>query len=553
MAKFREPTDRRSWWGWGVESSALSDDECRAYGNLMPGLAEDPVPVPRIRDLGVREPRISAPDSLAEISSTSAEDRVAHTYGKAYRDVVRSLAGDVANPPDLVVHPRSEVDVVDVLDWADEEDVIVVPYGGGSSVVGGVECRESDRPFVSMDMTHMDRVLEIDRTSLAARIQGGVLGPVLEDQLRPHGLTMRHFPQSFEFSTLGGWLVTRSGGHYATARTHIDEFVESIRTVTPAGVMESWRLPGSGAGPSPDRLVLGSEGILGVVTEAWMRIQRRPEHKASASVTFQYRNDAFAAVREIVQAGYTPANCRLLDPGEAALSGAGAGTWVLVLGVESPHHPVADELDALVEIAHDNGGRTAEGSKNASADASNGSRTSSSSSDHASADASRDGGDAPAEAWRSAFLRMPYVRDAMARMGAITETFETATTWDRIDDLYTQVNTRIGAVVEEVTGAPGLINCRFTHVYPDGAAPYFTVIAAGRRGSELAMWDEIKDASMDVLADLGATVSHHHAVGRDHRRGYDRQRPDLFAEMLSAAKDVVDPSGILNPGVLIDP
>lgn len=541
MARLREPSEQRSWWGWGVESRALSDDECRAYGTLMPGLSDDPVRVPSIAELGVRAPRISAPEPLTGIASAEPQDRVAHTYGKAYRDVVRSLAGDVTNPPDLVLRPRDESDVVDILDWADEEDIVVVPFGGGSSVVGGVEYRDGDRRFVSMDMTDMDRVLEIDPVSLSARVQGGALGPVLEDQLRPHGLTMRHFPQSFEFSTLGGWLVTRSGGHYATARTHIDEFVESIRTVTPVGVMESWRLPGSGAGPSPDRLMLGSEGILGVVTEAWMRVQRRPEYKVSASVTFQYRHDAFAAVREIVQSGYTPANCRLLDPGEAALSGAGAGTWVLVLGVESPHHPVVDELDALVTIARDNGGVATGGSKDASGGVSGDARRS---------EADSDG---PAEAWRSAFLRMPYVRDAMARMGAITETFETATTWDRIDDLYTQVNTRIGAVVEEVTGAPGLINCRFTHVYPDGAAPYFTVIAAGRRGSELTMWDEIKNAAMDVLSELGATVSHHHAVGRDHRRGYDRQRPDLFAEMLQAAKDVVDPSAILNPGVLIDP
>lgn len=559
MAKLKEPADRRSWWGWGVESRALSDDECRAYGSLIPGLADDPAPIPAVSELGIRAPRISAPDVLDVIASGADEDRVAHTYGKAYRDVVRSLAGDVTRPPDLVMYPRSESDVLDVLDWADDEDVVVVPFGGGSSVVGGVEYRDDDRPFVSMDLTKLDRVLEIDHTSLSARIQGGALGPVLEDQLRPHGLTMRHFPQSFEFSTLGGWLVTRSGGHYATARTHIDEFVESIRTVTPVGVMESWRLPGSGAGPSPDRFMLGSEGILGVVTEAWMRLQRRPDHKASASITFQYRHDAFSAVREIVQSGYTPANCRLLDPGEAALSGAGVGTWVLVLGVESPHHPVDIELEALVTIARDNGGKPVQGTRNASADASAGQ---SEGGGNASADASggatgssrRDAAnsDAPAEAWRSAFLRMPYVRDGMARMGAITETFETATTWDRIDDLYTQINTRIGAVVEEVTGAPGLINCRFTHVYPDGAAPYFTVIAAGRRGSELAMWDEIKNASMDVLAGLGATVSHHHAVGRDHRRGYDRQRPELFAQMLAAAKEVVDPSGILNPGVLID-
>ena len=238
-----------------------------------------------------------------------------------------------------------------LLDWASTAGVVVVPFGGGSSVVGGVEYR-GDRPWISMDLTALDRVLEIDRTSRAARIQGGALGPVLEEQLRPHGLTLRHYPQSFEFSTLGGWLATRAGGHYATLLTHIDDLVESMRVVTPVGISESWRLPGSGAGPSPDRMFLGSEGTLGVITEAWMRLQDRPRFKASASVTFADMTTAIAAVRTIAQAGLHPANCRLLDAGEAATSGAStSGGCVLVLGVESAAHPVESRLEELTTLA----------------------------------------------------------------------------------------------------------------------------------------------------------------------------------------------------------
>ena len=414
-------------------------------------------------------------------------------------------------------------------------DVAVVPYGGGSSVVGGVECSgEGHAGVVSLDLSAMDRVLDLDRASRAARIQAGAFGPVLEDQLRPSGCTLRHFPQSFEFSTLGGWLATRSGGHYATLHTHIDDFVESLRVVTPVGTSESWRLPGSGAGPSPDRLFLGSEGILGVITEAWMRVQERPEHRRSTSVTFTDKTGAFAAVRAIAQSGLHPANCRLLDPGEASLAGAARdGEWVLVLGVESAHQPVDAALGLLVDIARSHGGSRADAS---------------------GAAGRADGGrDRAAEAWRSTFLRMPYIRDGMARMSAVVETFETATTWDRVEALYDAVNAEVGDAIREVTGAPGLVNCRLTHVYPDGAAPYFTVVAAGRRGSELAMWDDIKAVSMEVLARHGATVTHHHAVGRDHRPGYDRQRPEPFAAALVAAKAAVDPAGILNPGVLIDP
>ncbi|SOC52289.1 alkyldihydroxyacetonephosphate synthase [Blastococcus aggregatus] len=514
----------RSWWGWGTTDQALSDEECVARAAALPGLPDRPRPVPRLADVVLPSSRVTAPDGLPV--STDHDDRARHAYGKAYRDVVRALSGELPGAPDAVAHPADEDDVVRLLDWASSAGVVVVPFGGGSSVVGGVEYR-GDRPWMSMDLTALDRVLEIDRTSRAARIQGGALGPVLEEQLRPHGLTLRHYPQSFEFSTLGGWLATRAGGHYATLLTHIDDLVESMRVVTPVGTSESWRLPGSGAGPSPDRMFLGSEGTLGVITEAWMRLQDRPRFKASASVTFPDMTTAIGAVRTIAQAGLHPANCRLLDAGEAATSGASTtGGCVLVLGVESAAHPVDSRLEELLTLARDCGGVVAP---------------------------RRDGPrDAAADAWRSSFLRAPYGRDGLARMSALVETFETATTWDRVDELYATVQAEVGAAVREVTGAPGLVNCRFTHVYPDGPAPYFTVVGVGRPGSEVAMWDDVKTAAMEVLTRLRGTVTHHHAVGRDHRPGYDRQRPEPFAVALRAAKAALDPAGVLNPGVLVD-
>jgi alkyldihydroxyacetonephosphate synthase len=514
----------RSWWGWGRVDAALSDEECVALAAGLAGLAHTPRPIPEIEDVDVPAARVQPPSALDDVVSAAPQDRIRHAYGKAYRDVVRALSGEVA-APDLVAFPRSEADVVDLLDWAAATGTVVVPFGRGSSVVGGVEYR-GERPWLSLDLAAMDRVLELDPVSRAARIQAGALGPALEAQLRPSGHTLRHFPQSFEFSTLGGWLATRSGGHYATLATHIDDLVESLRVVTPAGVSESWRLPGSGAGPSPDRLFLGSEGILGVITEAWMRVQDRPRFKASAAVVFGSFDDAGAAVRAISQAALYPANCRLLDPGEAALSGAGGeGLSVLVLGVESAAVPVESRLAELVTLARDHGGTPA---------------------------ARPAGADSAADTWRSAFLRMPYVRDGLARMSAIVETFETATTWDRFPALYDAVRSEVAAAVRQVTGADGTVNCRFTHVYPDGPAPYFTVVAAGRRGCEVAMWDEIKTAATEVLVRNGATITHHHAVGRDHRPGYDRQRPEPFAAALRAAKKVLDPAGVLNPGVLID-
>src|SRR5262249_35928662 len=306
------------------------------------------------------------------------------------------------------------------------------------------------------------------------RIQAGCYGPALEDQLRPHGLTVRHFPQSFEFSTVGGWLATRSAGHYATLHTHIDDLVESLRVVTPVGVNESWRLPASGAGPSPDRLFLGSEGILGGVTETWLRLQGRPRHRASTAVPVRGFAAGVAAVRAVAQSGLHPANCRLLDAGEALLAGAAAGgECVLVLGVESAVLPAEAMLSEVLELALAHRGVEQE--------------------------RPGDGSDGAVASWRSSFLRMPYLRDALARMSAVVETFETACTWDTVLELCQAVRAEVGAAAARVCGASGMVNCRLTHAYPDGAAPYFTVVAPGRRGSELAMWDEIKAAASEVL------------------------------------------------------
>lgn len=248
-----QPTARtRSWWGWGWADAHPDDAECTAMGALLPGTLSRPLPVPRVRDLAVAAPAVAPPRSLAHLVGADPADRAAHSMGKAYRDVVRALRGRPGRIPDLVARPTDDQGVADLLDWAGERQVAVVPYGGGSSVTGGVEYRgDAHRAVMSLDLTAMGRVLEVDTEGRAARIQAGTLGPSLEDQLRPHGLTLRHFPQSFEFSTLGGWLATRAGGHYATGRTHIDDFVQSLRVVTPAGISESWRLPASGAAPPP--------------------------------------------------------------------------------------------------------------------------------------------------------------------------------------------------------------------------------------------------------------------------------------------------------------
>ena len=254
---------RRRFWGWGWEDAGPTDEHARAIGQLLAsrfgGTPGSLAPIPTLDALDLPPPRLAPPQTLAVLCSQATYDRAGHTYGKSFRDVVRGLRGDFRGAPDVVAFPTTEAELVAILDWCGQARAVAIPYGGGSSVVGGVEPPvEGDHAgAVSIDLGRLDRVLEIDRTSRAARIQGGILGPALEDQLRPHGLTLRHFPQSFEFSTLGGWIATRSGGHYATLYTHIDEFVEALRVVTPTGTFATRRLPGSGAGPSPDRLFIG--------------------------------------------------------------------------------------------------------------------------------------------------------------------------------------------------------------------------------------------------------------------------------------------------------
>jgi alkyldihydroxyacetonephosphate synthase len=474
-------------------------------------------------------------------------ERVAHALGKAYRDVVRGFRGEFENPPDLVAFPRDESEIEAVLSWAEAEGAAVVPFGGGTSVVGGVEARLGERPVVALDLRRLDRVLEVDAESLAARIQAGATGPGLEDQLREHGLTLRHFPQSFEYATLGGWVATRAGGHFATLYTHIDDLVESVRAITPRGTWESRRLPGSGAGPSPDRALIGSEGILGVIADAWVRVRPRPEFKTSCGVEFDDFLAAAGAVCEISQSGLHPANCRLLDAMEAGTTGAGSGERsLMVLGFESPHLPVDEPMRLALDIAQSHGGIVNSPPPGRRAPTGR----------H---DRGGDGDASAVETWRGAFLLAPYLRDTFVACGVLSETFETAITWDRFEDFHATTMEAVRIKVAEVCGAPAegagspRVSCRFTHVYPDGPAPYFTVIAPAIRGGEVEQWDEIKAAAAEAVIEGGGTITHHHAVGRDHRPWYDRQRPAPFAAALRAAKAELDPAGMLNPGVLIDP
>jgi alkyldihydroxyacetonephosphate synthase len=535
----------RRFWGWGLADAALDPREHAIVQAMLAGVGArfEDKPPPRVEEFDLAPPRVAPPVALAESFSGMPLDRLNHSVGKSYADCARMWLRRPPTAPDWVAFPEDEQAIVDILDWAQAHSVAVIPYGGGSSVCGGVETAVGSdyAGTVSIDLERLNRVLEVDPISRAARIQAGALGPELAAQLKTHRLTLRHFPQSFEFSTLGGWIATRAGGHYATLYTHIDDFVEATRMVTPAGVMQTRRLPGSGAGPAPDRLVIGSEGTLGVITEAWVRVQVPPRFRASASAQFDDYFAAVACVRALAQSGLNPSNCRLLDPAETVFAGVGDGrTAMLVLAFESDDHPLQAWMTRALELVSSHGGRY-------DADAVARSMASEDSAEH------RTGA---AGAWRDAFMRMPYWRDPAVGLGVIMDTFESAITWDRFETFYKSVQEDVTRAITRATGQKARLSCRFTHLYPDGPAPYFTFAtraADGNVASALAAWRDIKLAANEAVVAHGGTITHHHAVGRDHRSGYEREVDPLFRRMLSAAKQVADPQGILNPGVLIDP
>ena len=528
---------RRKFYGWGYEGDEVSPTEIaefeKAWTELL-GVGDfSAVPFPTLESVTIRDSRVKVPAALQNICTTDKYDRLYHTYGAGTVDVAYAVRGEFRNPPDAVAYPRTEDDIVQLYRWCENDSLAAIPYGGGTSVVGGVNPPTHDRyrGIVSIDMKYFDKVLEIDHASQSARIQAGVLGPSLERQLKSSGLTMRFFLQAWEFSSLGGWIATRAAGHFATVYTQIDDHVQSLKVVTPSGNIESRRFPASGSGPNPDRLFLGSEGALGIITEAWVRLHKRPTFRQMVSVRFSDYDKAVEATRVISQSGLYPASARLVEREEAAYTGSSDGTYdILVLGFESADHPVDVWMNRALEICGDHGGiwdaSVLKGDANA---------------------------DSSAKSWRDKFLRGPYLREYAIARGVMRETMETCVTWGQFARMREHVRAETLRAIREVTGRPGSVTCRFTHIYPDGPAPYFTWYAYGDKARIPEQYMAIKKIAETAMVDAGGTTTHHHALGRDHRPWYDKERPELFCSAMKAAKHTFDPKAILNPGVLFDP
>ena len=536
----------RSLWGWGYEDRYAHTEKLTQLGELVAlwtGIQttapQSPVP---LAESVLSPSRAQVPETLTSVLCARPEDRARHTYGCAYVDIVRGFRGDFEGAPDLVAYPADEGDVRRVLDFCQEHDFAVVPFGGGTSVVRGVECaREAKGSVVSLDLGRLNRLQEVSPQDHRARFQAGVLGPALEDALRPHGMTLRHFPQSFEFSSLGGWVATRAGGHFATLYTRIDDFVASVRMLSPSGELVTLDVPSTGAGPEPKRWVLGSEGAFGVITEATVRVRPRALYRGRVTVRFERFEDGVRACRELAGSDLYPSNCRLLDPVEATFNRVDqSGQAILLLAFESVDHPVDAWVERGLEIAQEAGGTPKEPARIFAP----GARF-----DAAEATDVTEGPDTAAS-WKAAFLDAPYLQSQLVTLGVLADTFETCTTWSRFEALDAALRERLAPLLR-VNGRDGILTRRFTHVYPDGPAPYYTFLTQASPGGERSQWADIKAASLEVLAQYGATVTHHHAVGRTHRAAYHDELGPTGLALLRGAKSAIDPGGIMNPGVLV--
>ena len=545
------PDPRMRWWGWGEDGHD---------GPLSPGaqalLAEQIGPLPAghrdpvaLEDVRLPEPALPAAARELLVAAVGAEHvrddrlaRVTHAAGRGYHDLVRLRAGDAGGAPDAVVYPADAAEVAAVLRACAEAQVAVVPFGGGTSVVGGVEPLRGRYPaVVALDLARLDRLLAVDPVSLTATVQPGMTGPALEEALAEHELTLGHFPQSFEFSTVGGWVATRSSGQASTGYGRIDALVLALRVATPSGEIATRAAPASAAGPSLRELLVGSEGALGVIVEATLRVRARPSvrrYEGFSLPRFAAGTDAF---RALVQAGAAPDVMRLSDERETQVSLAMSGGDGLTTRALKGYLRARGHGDGCLAIVGWAGTSESELRRRRAAGA-----------QLLRAHGAVVLGTQVGHAWEHGRFNAPYLRDELLAHGVMLETLETATTWDRLLALHDAVASAIDAALR-ARGTPPVVMAHVSHVYRAGASLYFTFVARQQAGEELEQWHAAKAAASDAILAAGCTITHHHAVGRDHAPWLPGEVGELGIELLRAAKATLDPAGIMNPGKLVDP
>jgi len=547
-----------SWngWGWAAHKDALAGREdvwTWLAGELgMPSLLATP---PRdIADVTLPATRLPI-DTRAKLVAMLGQDRVRddnyerafHALGRSYHDLLKLRAGELSTAPDAVLYPRGTDEVIALLAFAAENDVAIVPYGGGTSVVGAVNAdRGKFHSVVTLDLSGMDRLIEIDTTSHTATAEAGIYGPALEKGLQAKGMTLGHYPQSFEFSTLGGWIAHRGAGQGSGRYGRAEDWLVGAKLATPQGLLDTNGFPASSAGPQLNDIVLGSEGVFGIVTEATVRVHPAPAASDYPGYLFHDFADGAAAIRTAVQDELPATMLRLSDADETRFyrafgalgktrgfkdkiadfvlksRGFDTNACALIAGFEGDAHTVSSSQKQFAAIAKKFGAMAL--------------------------------GEGQGKRWREGRFHGPYLREPMMDRGIGVDTLETAASWSKIDALRTAVRTALDTAMRETAprpGAQGIVMSHISHSYPDGASLYFTYFFPRALGNELTQWRTIKTAATDTIVANGGTISHHHGVGEDHLPWIAQEKGPLGIAVLRAIKDALDPKGILNPGKLI--
>lgn len=522
-----------SWDAWGNPADAVElPPGARELVQQALGVRCPAVPAVTLDAVRLPEPSLPASarrrlaDALGDGNlREDREDRIRHTRGKSTPDLLRIRAGEADDAPDAVLLPGTHNEVLEVLRVCSEELVAVVPFGGGTSVVGGLAPRRAGfGGVVALDLSRLARLLAVDGESRTATLEPGLRGPDAEALVGEHGFTIGHHPQSFEYATVGGFAAVRSSGQASAGYGRFDDLVVALRVATPSGTLALGRAPKSAAGPDLRQLVLGSEGVFGVITAVTVQVRPVPAERAYEGWRLPSFAAGAAALRRLAQDGPLPAVLRLSDEAETALNlaepaalGAGtAGGSVAIVGYEGTTGDVGHTRAGTSAVMRECGGEPE----------------------------ARAG-----ESWLRGRYHGPYLRDALLDAGALVETLETACFWSRLRELYAAISDALRRSLGE-QGTPPLVLCHISHIYPAGASLYFTIACAALE-DPVAQWREAKAAASQAILAAGGTISHHHGVGSDHRPWYEREIGELGLEVLRAVKSVLDPAGILNPGVLI--
>jgi alkyldihydroxyacetonephosphate synthase len=538
-------TPRRDvkWWGWGDPSIEPSLD-AEALGVLRERIGElEPWPLARALEdfeLPTAEPLPQAViDAVGEANVFSEdEDRLRHATGCGYVDLARLRSGVLEGAPDAVVMPQDAEALRRAIDACGAAGVAIVPFGGGTSVVGGVEpLRGVHGRLVSLDIGAL-REVSVDRRALTATLGAGLRGPEAEAALGAQGLTLGHFPQSFEYATIGGFAATRSAGQASSGYGRFDALVSSVRLLAPAGDLSTLATPHTAAGPALRELVIGSEGVLGVIPDVTVRVRPAPTVRRYEAWIAESFDAGAEIVRDLAQGPGLPQIIRVSDEeeteGTLALNGPRGvsgrlfdgylgvrkrrGGALMIVGYEGDEESVARGRALTVRALRRGGGAYL--------------------------------GQAAGQAWEHGRYHGPYLRDTLMEMGAMVETLETSHAWSRFGELHEAVGTAIRNSLA-AQGTPGLVFCHLSHAYADGASLYFTFISRARRGAELEQWGEVKRAACEAIVTHGGTITHHHAVGRDHAPYMEAEVGATGLDVLQAVKEELDPLDIMNPGKLV--